>query len=286
MNIVAGWACLRHYLEMRFSQRHGCVPVKSVVQVEEIDDDLRTDLWNVTHTLYFEPQYAHATHPLNFTRIWVGLLRKDIDQFPVTYNFEAIIKHWFKTATWYEVYDLVEEFIDISEDTSDIYNQMLKHNLAGYRLLNKQIVPIADSHELTGIESALRTEKDVVKHHLQQAIRLLADRENPDYPNSIKESISAVESLLAPQLGENTLGRALAKMKKHGNYGHPVLLEAWSKLYGWTSDEDGIRHGGEAVPAAAITQELARYFLITCSAFINLMTANQAVRGTAGTSEG
>ncbi|MET8429853.1 hypothetical protein [Nocardia sp. NPDC004860] len=54
------------------------------------------------------------------------------------------------------------------------------------------------------------------------------------------------------------------------------MLDAWSKLYGWTSDEDGVRHGGETVPAERITQALARYVLISCSAFINLMTAEQA----------
>ncbi|WP_181724196.1 AbiJ-NTD4 domain-containing protein [Nocardia gipuzkoensis] len=283
-----GRATFRHHSMMRFSERHGYVPVKSVVQVEEMDDDLRTDLWNVTYSFYFYEALQLAPWEMSerfalFTRIWVGLMKGDADAFPTAGGFVEHTKRWFKAREWYEVYDLVEEFVALG-DSSAGYNAMLEKNLAGYRLLDNRVVPIADSHELTEVESALTTERDVVQHHLQQAIRLLADREEPDYPNSIKESISAVEALLAQLVGENTLGKALTKMKKAGGFSHPVLLDAWSKLYGWTSDEDGIRHGGVTIPTADITQDLARYFLITCSAFINLIIADQARRGEAGLS--
>lgn len=46
------------------------------------------------------------------------------------------------------------------------------------------------------LEEALNDDDcPVVKTHLRRALELLSDRENPDYRNSIKEPISAVESL-------------------------------------------------------------------------------------------
>ncbi|MGW4125293.1 hypothetical protein [Nocardia sp. NPDC004711] len=45
---------------------------------------------------------------------------------------------------------------------------------------------------------------------------------------------------------------------------HPALLEGWSKIYGYTSDESGIRHSATAVPN--ISRDFARYFLNTCAA--------------------
>lgn len=239
-----------------------------------MDDELRTDLWNMTFLAYIRPAHQQYGGFEKFLGIWAGLMKQDADRYS-SVDFGEVVKDWIKHNEWHLVYDLLEELIAVS-DYSDAYNKILAKNLAGYRLLDRIVVPIADSHELAEIETALVADRDVVKRHLQQAIRLLADRDDPDYPNSIKESISAVESLLMPMTGENTLGKALQKLKRTRSFAHPALLEAWSKLYGWASDEDGIRHGGEAVPTDAITQALARYVLITCSAFINLMTAEKA----------
>ena len=67
-------------------------------------------------------------------------------------------------------------------------------------------------------------------------------RECPDYRNSIKESISAVESLVATVVGEKgTLGQLIKKLEDEISL-HPALRTAFGSLYGYTSDEGGIRH--------------------------------------------
>lgn len=56
----------------------------------------------------------------------------------------------------------------------------------------------------------------------------------------MKESISAVEALVKQVTGtKDTFGAAL---KKLGVDAHPAFVEACSKIYGYTSDADGIRH--------------------------------------------
>jgi hypothetical protein len=70
---------------------------------------------------------------------------------------------------------------------------------------------------------------------------LLSDRELPDYRNSIKESISAVENVVAKTVGveKGTLGQLIKKLEDEINL-QPTLRTAFSSLYGYTSDEGGI----------------------------------------------
>ncbi|MDT7765699.1 MAG: hypothetical protein QOC63_5119 [Mycobacterium sp.] len=60
---------------------------------------------------------------------------------------------------------------------------------------------------------------------------------------------------------------------------HPALITGWKNLYGFTSDSGGIRHAGFD-GAIQPTQELAQYFLVTCSAFVNLVTSLMSQRST------
>jgi len=51
---------------------------------------------------------------------------------------------------------------------------------------------------------------------------------------------------------------------------HPAMKQGFSNLYGWTSDEGGIRHGKFTEPLGICKRE-ARYMLITISAFRNYL---------------
>ena len=133
-----------------------------------------------------------------------------------------------------------------------------------------KIVEITSEGEITEIELAIEQSQPYagVKTHLTTALSLMSSRTNPDYRNSIKESISAVESLAKRLTGDEgaTLGDALKKLEKAKQL-HPALKDAFSKLYGYTSDAGGIRHA--LTNEADNTQAEARFMLIACSAFIN-----------------
>jgi hypothetical protein len=73
----------------------------------------------------------------------------------------------------------------------------------------------------------------------------LSDKATPDYRNSIKESISAVEGLckLIIKDSDTTLGSALERIEKNGTVLiHKNLKDAFKHLYWYTSDAAGIRH--------------------------------------------
>lgn len=82
------------------------------------------------------------------------------------------------------------------------------------------------------------------QHHLGQALAHLADRTNPDYANSIKESVSAVESVCRQITSKPkaTLGDGIKALKSAGVTIPPTLEKGWLSLYGDTSDADGVRH--------------------------------------------
>lgn len=66
---------------------------------------------------------------------------------------------------------------------------------SGYRFVGDQLVAITDEQQITEIEGARAAAAGEslagVREHLDTALILYADRENPDHRNSIKESISA-----------------------------------------------------------------------------------------------
>lgn len=143
----------------------------------------------------------------------------------------------------------------------------------GYRVVNLLITPITEEQEIESIEKALSENKDNVKEHLKRAVEHFSNRESPDYRNSIKESITAVEVICRELTGENTLGKALKKLEKNGVKIHPQLREAYSKLYDYSNqDETGIRHAlMDIVEEYTPTYNEAYYMLVSCSAFINYL---------------
>ena len=72
------------------------------------------------------------------------------------------------------------------------------------------------------------------------------------------------------QNNKATLGDALKLLKDKI---HPALKSAFEKLYGYTSDANGIRHAN-GLGEGNLTFEEAKYMLISCSAFVNYLKEN------------
>jgi hypothetical protein len=100
----------------------------------------------------------------------------------------------------------------------------------------------------------------------------LSDRHSPDYRNSVKEAVSAIEALCQTVTGEpkGTLGKLLGKIRGL----HPAFKEALSKMYGFTSDAEGIRHA--LLDEPTLTFMDANFFLVQAAAFVNYITGKQA----------
>jgi len=215
--------------------------------------------------------------------LWDRYFKEPVDSIPkqgdVLYVY---MKKYLQTCKWFAVYDLLEFTVQnypFSQPIDEYFvtelNEILKQEASGYRLIEGTVTPITDESEIQEIELALAAEtEDPVRIHLQRALELLADREVPDYRNSIKESISAVEALCTLVVGNASasLGKALDKLAKNGSLVlHPALCGAFDKLYGYTSDADGIRHA--LLEEVTLDFDDAKFMLVACSAFVNYIRA-------------
>ncbi|MDD7714371.1 MAG: hypothetical protein PUJ84_00405 [Mollicutes bacterium] len=157
-------------------------------------------------------------------------------------------------------------------DCEQELNALFEEEFVGYRMVGHEITPITNEVEIDEIKTSLDIEFEGCKSHIKKGLSLLSDREKPDYKNSIKESISAVESIcqIICKDDKATLGKALNKLEESGIKLHKSLKEAFSKLYGYTSDEGGIRHA-EGLFESNVSFEDAKFCLVSCCAFVNYL---------------
>lgn len=270
---------------VKFSIRNGIVSGKINIKGDNVT--LRNRLWILFYQFAFDP-YDSMEYQLTD-------IEKTMAEFGIHYEFpynkihkqnnvETLKKHIVHGNCWWHIYELIEVYIarilespKKSEFISQV-NRMLEEENSGYRMVGELFVPITNEIELSAVEKTIVSSFDTVEKHMKKALNLFSDRLHPDYENSIKESISAVEAMCCIITGESgksaTLGATLKKLEKHNIYIHEALKSAFEKLYGYTSDENGIRHGG--IDFKGASSDDARYMLISCSAFINYFTAQQA----------
>jgi hypothetical protein len=250
-----------------------------------MDDVLRTKLWSAVHLIVLERQrhdleYQNVDVNAMVGRLWLHFFHQPLDKTPgYEYGgFSAYVRAWFFKCKWYEVYDFLEALLgELSEGLRrslvDLLNNFLETELSAYRIVDGRVAEITSGEEIASIEEAIAETSGLagVNAHLRDALAKLTDRAAPDYRNSIKESISAVETIcrLITRDDKATLGQAIKRLRDAGVSLHPSLEQAWSKLYGYTSDEGGIRHS--LMDESAVSFADAKYMLVSCSAFVNLL---------------
>lgn len=252
--------------------------------------------------MYFK---AISDYPIVIRRMRADLFELPIDSKPfiiktTSYGkekffvgYDAWLKNKISNGSIAEVLDVVEYLTDQERSDewvaqyamafhSEVGGQMLALSqetvddlfagmCVGYRFVNGVLCRIVNEEEIKSIESAIAESPDAVAEQLNNALLAFADRERPNYANVVKESISGVESQYCILTGDSkaSLGAALKKLEDSGVRIHPALNKALHQLYGYTSDDPGIRHGGAAM--ANVDVALAQFMLVTCSAFVNYL---------------
>jgi hypothetical protein len=265
---------------MTFSERHGYTKARTVAQLDSMDGPLRMALWNSIWSLLLRDATSFMLRGGDevMLRLWTTTMHRGLDDVPRSFDsIVSLFKDLVLNGEWFAVYDFLELSLeatkgDVRTALTDLFASDLEMHLAGYRVIDGKVAPITDLVEVAEVAGALAVPDRfaAARGHLDTALALFADRETPDYANSVKESISAVESMVRLVTGKTDFHGAIDTLEKsHGI--HLKLVLGWKNLYGFTSDEAGVRHGGPKPPA--VTQAMARYFLITCSAFVNLLAS-------------
>lgn len=268
---------------MKFSERHGFAEIKQTFQIESMNEDLRNSLWNnyyVNIFLRLEGDTFGRNPYYDLEEIiWMHFLKLRIDELPNVVNRTDVfltLKNIFLHDKWFKIFDFIEFVLKIGMinhligDFVDDCNKILKRELSGYRIINNLVCPITNESEINSIIESIHATNSSVNIHFVEAIKKLSDRKSPDYRNSIKESISAVEALvkIITNLPNATLGDGIKKLKQTIQI-HPALEKGFLNIYGYTSDGDGIRHA--MMEESKLDFEDAKYMLVSCSAFINYL---------------
>ena len=272
-----------------FSDRNSIKPENREIQIKKFDARTKTQLRNKIIEMYRNIIKYDRGEEQEFFRYVLGeIYSEKISSSHGYYEDNIFLKidSTFENEDYDDILTLIEAVIQYFDnlikfnfryEKDYVFKQMnsvFEREYVGYRFINGEISPISDEFEIRAINEAIGNIHENVKIHISKANSLLSNRENPDYENSIKESITAVEAMAEIITGENgksaSLGNMLKKLKDSGIYIHKALEEAFNKLYGYTSDASGIRHAGE-IGGPNSTFDEAKYMLVACSAFVNYL---------------
>jgi hypothetical protein len=271
-----------------FSQRKGIKPLEKSFQKEAIDSELRNSLWSVLYELIYknwdDPRWDSTSQKIEnlFNEYWWFYFKRPSDNRPQFHEALSIIRDYFFKCPWNEVYDFVEftaQHADwVGEGIRGTSNIFMQTENSAYRFVGNEIAEITSEVEIKAIEEAVATGIPGVQRHLMTALSLLSDRKKPDYRNSIKESISAVEAIcrLLSDAPKATLGTALKHVSAKTPF-HPAFEKGLLALYGFTSDEHGIRHSLLEEPKLQYSD--AKFMLVLASGFCGFLLAKCAENG-------
>lgn len=265
---------------LAFSQRYGYAPLPAPMTLGEISPDLRRQIWNAVSRWSDDVRF--------FNEFAIEVLgdyaKKCEDEIPHDGAYKmiktAIIEHDFN-----KVLDLIEIMINYHRGTKEQarlgqrIKELFEENAAAYRLDVSQspfqFFPCASQEEGDAVEQAVETLHTVgmspAAQHLREAATHIRDQR---YGDSIAHSIRAVESVarrIAPKNSAN-LKQALSSLREAGVLKHKALEEALNKLYGYASDEQGIRHALLDKDAPDVGLDEAVFMFGACASFAAYLT--------------
>ena len=224
----------------------------------------RNSIWNLTGSS-FESRYGDSppwSMLARFGRTWRGM---EVGTLTLI-NAQS------------EVYEFVQSFprwcgeknLDVAKFEKSV-DRILFQNRAPYRFADHKLVPIVSDEERAVVEQAtkLTGKYAPASEHLAKALTKFSERPTPDYENAAKEAASVLESALKIATGESNVARATQAFRE--SYGvHRSLSESASKLFGYASDRDGVRHG-KTEPGSAVEFDEAKLVILSASAWVSFI---------------
>ena len=243
---------------LTFSQRYGYVPLPNPMQLGVISEDLRRETWDLMWGFLVAPfgdeSLIDNQKKLFFKRVLGKHLNQPIDEVQCSNerDVKAYIKPIYFGSQFYEFLDVLEFIVNDHQygiEFRQNIKKLFQSHGASYRLdISKppyQFFPCSTKEQCDSVEKALESlherGMDGAVTHLRESAKHIKLRQ---YADSVLDSISAIESVakLIDPKHSNTLKPALNSLEQSELLKHKALKDAFIKLYGYTSDEQGIRH--------------------------------------------
>lgn len=269
-----------------FSDKNNIKPINKEILLIEFPKDTRKVLFNSLKVIIQYAQFNRRIDPDNIAQFFIEDIFNDIFRSERLYSVMSDVETTILQDPYYDVLSLTEKVcqafyetyneyqnrIGYSTDyfsTFDYMNEIFENEFIGYRFINEVLIQISNKDEQVSVENASSSSYSKINEHIIKASALLSETGVKDYKNSIKESITGLETLVNLCLEANgeTLGKGIEKYFQNVEI-HKDLKDSIKSLYKYASDEEGVRHGNNK-ESKNVNFDEAKFVLVTCSAIIN-----------------
>lgn len=261
-NVV--WRCIDQAISAMIYH----APLVDDFYMEESEDDIPAIIWSYRFDIKLEPHDTISTSSPSTDISYSRELVLEGDYHEVITFIEYILRHEKCSP---------ELRSSLSRAFDETVTPYLVTEIGGVHT----VVPRSslESGEATtaAIEAIDRYGMSGATIHLRKAAKQMNEA---DYNGSVRESIHAVESVACTidQRANKTLRPALVSLEKAGLLKHPVLKEAFIKLYGYTNDKRGIRHSEIGKGGSNVDLDEAIFMFGACASFAAYLANMQRKR--------
>lgn len=267
-----------------FAQAEGVQPLPKQLALRTISNELSATVWAIVHISLEKSTdypsmggYAYFSDPWKtiLNRWWITVLHQNLDEMPHAESMHALVKSELTSRNYVKVLGFIEYVVrqrECPRDFETAISRVLEQCMAPYRIVDKTVMPFSSDQEAAAVLDAIAATKLAnaggPRTHLNKSGQELT---NGNWAASVRESIHAVEStakILDPSA--STLGPALSKLKDSIGL-NPAMERAFKALYGYSSDENGIRHALVFNAQANVTERDAMFMLGACAAFVTYL---------------
>jgi hypothetical protein len=275
---------------LTFAQAEGLSPLPTQLSRTEVTPELRAILWRFIHDeMTRSPSSGGFGAHVGTT--WSKILRnvhvlryhRFTDDISTELN-EATksVRAVFEKGDYAEIYGWLQ-FVLRHQPPPGFARQIearLKQCRSPYRVIAEDtLCPIGSDLEAVIVGQALKdlTRSSLAggREHLRAAITHLSDG---DFAGSVRESIHSVESVVKVLESSGDFSKALSKLEQKTNI-HGAMKKGFIALYGFSSDEQGIRHPLLEKEAPAVDEADALFMIGACSAFLSCLVNKSRTAG-------
>ena len=269
--------------KVSFSQAQGYEPLPQPLKLGELSREARMSFWNA---FYRADQDSRSEYD-ELTGDWREVLLsvhadffyEGLDTFmDGEEDIYDIYKTYFLDYDFNKVFDLITFIVRHPKCPhrfdAGVILTFMEHGLAYvFEYKSRTIFPATTPEEGKAIIDAVHElDSQGLDGARQHLVRSSAFINQGEWAQSMHESISAVESVarrIAP--GTNTLSAALDKLRNQGLLEHPALYQGLDKLYGYTSNEEGVRHSLLNQRESKVEEDEAVFMLGACASFASYL---------------
>jgi len=272
---------------LTFEQAEGLAPPPRQLARSEMSNELRAVLWNFVHGQiqgcvhngHVDPEPWFSV--LEAVHVYKYHLPIDEFQSRATSVMETV-KHVIMNGSHAEVYSWLQFVMQHLRDAafSNRIDGILSYCRAPYRVVEGFVIfPVASEQDAVTLNAAFnelhKSGLTGARKHLKSAAAHLT---NGLFADSVRESIHAIESVAKVMEPSADLSKTLAKLENSAKI-HGGLKKGFLSIYGYTSDEKGIRHALIDDANANVDETDALFMIGACAAFVSYLINKSRAAG-------